>query len=141
MITSKDDDRFKNPRTFNSIPDASSATGFAGSGIRAAYHSKQKLMRKRLGEVYNLKWEEPDPIGEAPPGGRVKYVSKPAKKCNKYSKDLTPEDRSSWFFMDREANNYEKPLTFVSLYQASKKTGISICALRNACKKANMTIT
>ena len=71
----------------------------------------------------------------------MKYVSKPAKKCNKCSKDLTPEVRSLWFFMDREGDNYEKPLTFVSLYRALKKTGISICALRNACKKANMTIT
>ena len=90
-------------------------------------------MRKRSGEVYNLKWEEPDPT-------RVKYVNKPAKKCNKCSKDLTPEDRSSWFMMDREGDNYEKPLHFISIYQASKRTGISICALRNACKKANMTI-
>ena len=71
----------------------------------------------------------------------MKYVSKPAKKCNKCSKDLAPEDRSLWFFMDQEGDNYEKPLTFVSLYRASKNTSISICALRNACKKANMTIT
>ena len=126
MITSKDDDRFSVLRTFNSIPDASSATGFTGRGIRAAYHLKQESMQKRSVEVYNLKWEEPDPIGGAPPGSRLKYVSKPAKK------DLTSADRSSWFFMDR---------TFVSLCRASKKTGISICALRNACSKANMTIT
>ena len=99
-ITSKDDDRFSVPRTFNCIPDASSATGFTGWGIRAAYHSKRESMQKRLGEVYNLKWEEPDPIGKALPGSRVKYVKKPTKKCNKCSKDLTPEDRSSWFFLD-----------------------------------------
>ena len=29
-------------------------------------------MRKRSGEVYNFKWEEPDPTGEALPGGRAK---------------------------------------------------------------------
>ena len=140
-ITSKDDDRFKNPRTFNSIPDASSATGLTDRGIRVAYHSKRESMRKRSGEVDNLKWEESDPTGEAPPDGRVKYVSKPAKKRNKCSKDLTPEDRSPWFMMDRKGNNYEKPLHFVSIYQASKRTGISICALRSTCKKANMTVT
>ena len=134
MITSKDDDPFKNPRTFNSIPDASSATGVTDRGIRAAYHSKRESMRKRSGEVYNLKWEEPDPI-------TVKYVSKPANKCNKCSKDLTPEDRSSWFMMDREGDNYKIPLHLISLYRASKRASISICALRNACKKANMTIT
>ena len=66
-------------------------------------------MRKRSGEVYNLKWEEPDPI-------KAQYIRKPAKKYSKCSKDLTPEDRSSRFFMDREGDNYEKPLTFVSLY-------------------------
>ena len=38
-------------------------------------------------------------------------------------------------------NDYDKPSHFVSLYRASKVTGISICALRNACKKANLTIT
>ena len=68
-ITSKDDDRFSVPRTFNSIPDASSATSLTDRGIRAAYYLRRESMRKRLGEVYNLKWEEPDPIGEAPPSG------------------------------------------------------------------------
>ena len=52
-ITSNDDDQFSVPRTFNSIPDASSATGLTGRGIRAAYHSKRESMRKRSGEVYN----------------------------------------------------------------------------------------
>ena len=66
-------------------------------------------MRNGWGEVYTLKWEEPDPI-------RAKYVRKPAKKCNKCSKDLTPEDRSLWFMMNREGDNYEKPLHFVSLH-------------------------
>ena len=43
-ITSKDDDRFANPRTFNSIPDASSETGLTDRGIKAAYHSKRESM-------------------------------------------------------------------------------------------------
>ena len=109
MITSKDDDQFTNPRTFNSIPDASSATGLRDRGIIATYHLKRESMQKRSGEVYNLKWEEPDPI-------KAQYIRKPAKKCSKCSKDFTPEDRSSWFFMNQEGDNYEKPLTFVSLY-------------------------
>ena len=61
-ITSKDDDRFKKPRMFNSIPDASSATGLTDRGITAAYHLKRESMQKRSGEVYNLSWEELDPI-------------------------------------------------------------------------------
>ena len=126
MITSKDDDQFTNPRTFNSIPDASSATGLTDRGIRAAYHSKRESMRKRSGEVYNLKWEEPGPqsLGTCSMEGltngdpiRVKYVSKPAKKCNKCSKDLTPEERSVLFTL-YPGGDYDRPLTFVSLYQA-----------------------
>ena len=54
-ITSKDDDRFSVLRTFNSIPEASSATGLTDRGIRAAYHSKRESMREKLGEVYNFK--------------------------------------------------------------------------------------
>ena len=54
MITSKDDDRSSVLRTFNSIPDASSATDFTDRRIRAAYHLKRESMRKRSGEAYRL---------------------------------------------------------------------------------------
>ena len=54
-ITSKDDSQFLEPRTFHSIPDASFATGLTDRGIRAAYYSKRESMRKRPGEVYNLR--------------------------------------------------------------------------------------
>ena len=43
-ITSKDDDQFPVLRTFNSIPDASSATGLTDRGIRIAYHSERESM-------------------------------------------------------------------------------------------------
>ena len=132
MITSKDDNRFLEPRTFNSIPDASFATGLTDRGIRAAYHSKQKSMRKRSGKVYNLEWEELDPIRVRPP----RIVSKECVKC---SKILTLEEKSLLFLLDR--GNDDESLQFVSLYWASKVTGISICALRNACEKTNPTIT
>ena len=124
MITLKDDSQFLESRTFNSIPDASFATGLTDRGIRAAYHSRRESMPKNSGEVYNFRWEEPDPI-------QVKRPRTPAKKCAKCSKDLTPEDRSSFIFMYPE-NDYDNPLHFVSFYRAWKKTGISICALRNA---------
>ena len=35
----------------------------------------------------------------------------------------------------------ELPMTFTSLYVASKVTGVSDCALRNACEKTNKKIT
>ena len=132
MITSNDDDRFSNPRTFWSIPNASLATGLTDRGIRMAYNSHRESTGKRSGEVYHLRWEEPDPIRVKPP----RHV---ARECVKCSKALTPEDRSSFFSMDRE--NDDESLQLVSLYQASKKTGISICTLKNACKKVNLTIT
>ena len=131
-ITSKDDSRFLEPRTFNSIPEASFATGLTDRGIRAAYHSKRESMRKKSGEVYTLKWEEPDPI-------RVRPPRTPSKNCVKCWKNLTPEDWCSFFLLDQ--GNEDESLQFVSIYQALKVTGISICVLWNACKKVNMTIT
>ena len=131
-ITSNDDDRFSNPRTFNSIPDASLANGLTDREIRAAYYLKQDSMQKRSGKVYHLRWEELDPIRDKPP----RTVTKECVKC---SKTLTSEDRSMFFLMDRGFN--KESLQFGSIYQASKKTGISICALRNACKKVNLTFT
>ena len=90
MITSKDDDRFLEPRTFHSIPDASFTTGLTDRGIRAAYHSKRESVRKRSGEVYHLRWEEPDPV-------RVRPPRTAAKECVKCSKTLTLEEKSSLF--------------------------------------------
>ena len=92
-ITSKDDSRFSKPRTFNSIPEASSTTGLTDRGIRAAYHSKRESMRKKSGEVYNFKWEELDPI-------LVRPLWTPSKNCIKCSKTLTPKDRSLFFLLD-----------------------------------------
>ena len=85
-ITSKDDDQFLEPRTFNSIRDASFATGLTDRRIRAAYHSKRGSMRKGSGEVYHLRWEEPDPI-------RVRPLGITEKECVKCSKTLTLEDK------------------------------------------------
>ena len=132
MITLKDDSRFLKPRTFKSIPDASFTTCLTDRGIRAAYHLKRESMRKRLGEVYNLEWKEPDPILVRPPRTT-------AKECVKCSKTLTPEEKSSLFHLDR--GNDDESLQFVSLYRALKVTGSSICTLRNACEKTNLMIT
>ena len=130
-ITPKDDSRFLEPRTLNSIPDASFETGLTDREIRAAYHSKRESLRKRSGEVYNLEWEEPDAIRVKPPGN--------SKECVKCSKTLTLVEKSWLFRLDR--GNDDESLQFVSLSRAWKVTGISICAPRNACEKTNPTIT
>ena len=83
-------------------------------------------MWKRLGEVYNLRWEESDPV-------RVRPPRTTEKECVKCSKTLTLEEKSLLFLLDR--GNDDESLQFVSLYWASKVTGISICALRNVCEK------
>ena len=61
-------------------------------------------------------------------------------KCYHCHRDLTVKDRSTWFHMElKDIKQY--PMNFTSLYQASKVTGISNNALRNACDKNNKVIT
>ena len=55
-------------------------------------------------------------------------------------KTLSFKDKSSWFMLDLNGE-HEHLMQFSSLYEAAKVTGISICALRNACEKTNKTIT
>ena len=59
-------------------------------------------------------------------------------------RDLTVKYRSTWFHMERKDMGLQDPgrspikqypKTFTSLYAASKVTGISNKALRNACEK------
>ena len=57
-----------------------------------------------------------------------------------YRRDPTVKDRSTWFDMERK-DIKQYPKTFTSLYGASKVTGISNNALRNACEKNNKVIT
>ena len=74
-----------------------------------------------------LKWQDPIPPRDW-------------KKCSKCSKTLSFKDKSGWFFMHKEGD-HDNPMYFKSLYPASRKTGISVCALRNACEKTNEMIT
>ena len=61
-------------------------------------------------------------------------------KCYYCHNALTVKDRSTWFHMEQK-DLKQYPKTFTSLYQASKVTGISNNALRNACEKNNKVIT
>ena len=123
VITSKDDNQFTKPRMFYSIPEATAMMGFTDRGIRFTYHSKRDSMRKSSGDVYMLKWLDPIPLRDW-------------KKCSKCSKTLSFKDKNGWFFMHKEGD-YNNPMYFKSLYPASRKTGISVCVLRNACEKTN----
>ena len=113
-----------------------------GIGLRAArnaYHSGRTSIRKASGEVYSLEWGKPvAPIDTS--------------KCYYCSRYLTVKDRSTWFHMERKdikqaPMGLQDPgplwgrMTFTSLYAASKVTGISNNALRNACDKNNEKIT
>ena len=130
-ITSNDGDQFSTLTTFENMMDASQVTGLMDRGIRMAYNSKRESMQKRLGTIYYFKWEEPDPIPVTLPRTCL-------KECKSCSKTLTFEDRSRFFGIDP---GFGTDLTiFTSICQASRDTDISICALRNACKKANMSI-
>ena len=101
--------------------------GISLRAVRNAYHSEGTSIRKASGEVYTLKWYEP-------------YILLDTSECYHCHNALTVKDRSAWFDQERE-DIKEAPMNFTSLYMASKETGISINALRNACKKNNKKIT
>ena len=127
IISSTQDSRFAKPRNFHSIPAVSEATGISLRAVRNAYHSGRTSIKKASGKVYTLKWMElVTPIDTS--------------KCFHCHKALTVKDRSTWFHMERK-DIKGSPLTFTSLYAASKVTGISNNTLRNACEKNNEKIT
>ena len=126
-ISSTQDSRFAKPRNFRSIPAVSKATGISLRAVRSAYHSGRTSIKKASGKVYTLKWMElVTPIDTS--------------KCYYCHRDLTVKDKSTWFHMERK-DIKQYPKTFTSLYVASKVTGISNNALRNACEKNNKVIT
>ena len=130
IISSTQDSRFVTPRTFRSIPVVSEATRISLRAVRNAYHSGRTSIKKASDEVYTIKWMElVTPIN--------------ASKCFYCHKALLVKDRSTWFHMKRRDMGpqgpghspiKQYPMTFTSLYAASKVTGISNNALRNACK-------
>ena len=127
IISSTQDSRFAKPRNFCSIPAVSEATRISLRAVRNAYHFGRTSIKKASGEVYTLKWMElVTPIDTS--------------KCYYCHRDLTVKDRSTWFHMERK-DIKQYPKTFTSLYMASKVTGISNNALRNACEKNNKVIT
>ena len=101
--------------------------GISLRAARNAYHSGRTSISKASGEVYSLEWGKPvTPIDTS--------------ECYYCHRDLTVKDRSTWFHMERK-DIKQYPKTFTSLYAASRVTGISNNALRNACEKNNKVIT
>ena len=127
IISSTQDSRFVKPKTFHSIPAVSKATGISLRAVRNAYHSKRTSIIKAYGKVYTLEWQEP-------------FIPKDPRECYHCHTTLTVKEKSTWFHMERD-DIKELPMTFTSLYVASKMTGISDCVLRNACKKTNKKVT
>ena len=127
IVSSTQDSRFVKPRNFHSIPEVSKATGINLRAVRNAYHSGRTSIKKASAEVYTLKWMEP-------------FIPKDPRECYHCRKTLTVKEKSTWFHMERD-DIKQYPMTFTSLYVASKVTGISDCALRNACEKTNKKAT
>ena len=127
LVSSTQDNRFVKSKIFFSIPEVSKAMGISLRAVRNLYHSKGTSIRKASGKVYTLKWYEP-------------YIPLDTSRCYHCRNALTVKNRSAWFDLERE-DIKEASMNFTSLYMASKKTGISINALRNACEKSNKKIT
>ena len=138
MITSEDDKQFSDPVTFENMLDASLATGLTDRGIRMAYNSARESMKKRNGFIYDFKWEEPDPAADPTAAPRAK-LSRNSKECIRSLKPLTFDDRKDFFLLYLVFDD-EYTWEFTSIVQASRCTGISICALGNACNKGNWYI-
>ena len=127
LVSSTQDSRVVRPLRFYSIQRLSVDTGISLRAARNAYHSGRTSIRKASGEVYSLEWGKPvAPIDTS--------------KCYYCRRHLTVKDRSTWFHIERK-DIRQAPMTFTSLYAASKVTGISNNALRNACDKNNEKIT
>ena len=126
LVSSTQDSRFVRQLKFYSIQRLSEDTGISLRAARNAYHSGRTSIKKASGEVYSLEWGKPvTPIDTS--------------KCCYCHNALTVKDMSTWFHMERK-DIKQLPKTFTSLYRASKVTGISNNAFRNACEKNNKVI-
>ena len=124
--------------------------GFSEYGVRKAYYSK----RNRIGE-YKLEWLEPilkeekeEPKRKRKPKPKTKIdkiKEKRAINCFICEKPLMGKDRMDFdSFNTEELNDKGKEASTISpssLYEASKETGLSLGALRNARDTGNTLLT
>ena len=133
---------------FSSFPEAAREMGFSEYGVRKAYYSK----RNRIGE-YKLEWLEPilkeekeEPKRKRKPKTKIdKIKGGRAINCFICEKPLTGKDRMDFdSFSIEELNDKGKEASTISpssLYEASKETGLSLGALRNARNAGNTLLT
>ena len=135
---------------FSSFPEAAREMRFSEYGVRKAYYSK----RNRIGE-YKLQWLEPilkeekeEPKHKRKPKPKTKIdkiKEKRAINCFICEKALTGKDRMDFdSFSIEELNDKGKEASTISpssLYEASKETGLSLGALRNARDTGNTLLT
>ena len=122
------------PTIFSSLSEATKNTGLSVSGLRKAYHSGKKRMTRKDGKVFNLEWKK-----------QVPYKL-PKKTGDTYSVCGSPisfKDKITPFNMVK-LNKFamiESYLAFDSIIDASRWSGVSVHALRNACEKGNPKVT
>ena len=145
-------------RFFKTICEAARELGFSERGMGKAYH----VGRNRIGE-YELEWLEPDAVPGAmlteifkkvPRTDTVKIKVKIKERSSRISKfnciycgqPLEEKDRSDYFLISRLDNNKDSlgdqidVKAYNTIYEASRDTAISRCALRNAREKGNTLI-
>ena len=129
---SEDVKRFLTPKTFESVLVVRRETGFSNVGITSMHNSKREAIRKRSNRfIYHFRWGEPKTLRKP----KVQVVSKTCSRC---LRTLTFEERKTCFGIDEGFNS--DLLQFWNINQVSRATGLSYCALRNACKKGNMML-
>ena len=117
------------PKTFATLSEAASETGLSVSGLRKAYHSKKATMTRKDGKVFNLEWKNPIEFKLPEKITNFSYV------CFK--------DKIAPFSMVKlnKFNEVEDYNVFDSIIDASRWSGVSVHALRNACEKGNPKVT
>ena len=128
-------------KTFKSIREAAGELGFSERGVGKAFHAK----RNRIGD-YELEWLEPEeetePQSKPEPKTKLEKIKEDKSiDCWICGKPLGPKDRMDDRCLEIEELNSEgKEIESHfpgMLYKASKISGLSLHALRNARDKGN----
>ena len=122
------------PKTFATLSKAASKTGLSVSCLRNAYHSKKATMTRKDGKVLNLEWKNPI---------EVKLPEKITNFCFVCSALISFMDKITPFSMVKlnKFNEIEDYNIFDSIIEASRWSGVSVHALRNACEKGSPKVT
>ena len=129
-------------KMFTSIGEAAKELRFSEHGVGKAFHEK----RNRIGE-YELKWLEPKLDVHPKAAARMERLKKTFTRtvCIYCGGPLTREDRvKNGFGISKLSEKTGYPIEdheVISIYEASKITGLSVSSLKNAADKGNAIIT